>query len=456
MPQGRPQDYITPPINPNAGSAIDNISTGDPFAGLTQLLQQLQTQTYQPPQQGTLQTILNSLAQGASVLASPDPGGQLGNILQGRQQLQMQQQQMQQQQQNQLMVAAIQGALEKARGIQSEQQDIRKEARQEKALDLAANRQIETTKAIDLNKLDIQMKEAEQNQILLSKFEPDENRRARFKAGLQALPQQMQESLKMQTMMQTLLPEMPSEVAKSIADKQTGLAPRNFNSVENQWYSKFSQIRNNQYKEDKDLERRVKESEITENEAQALYYQNSKIQDRYGNALQTNLGNAVADAVDTNYFRVYSGTPQERIVSQKELQGVMSSLLGSVQAKPQPLSPQETQMEQQKRIKNLQTFREQVSQPQATTMPGQPTVGNPANDDPILKQMRTDAQSGKTREQIINNLLNSGLPSEVIHKYVKIATDQYNSLKGQMTPATQKKKKTPAGVNVQDILNLKK
>lgn len=452
MPQDNPSAYLTPPfVNP----ALQP-QQGDPYAGLTQVLQQLQSQQYTPPKEGALQTILNALAGGASVLASNDSGAALGNLLQSRQQKQMQIEQIKQQQQQQIMVATIQAAMDKARGLQQEQAQIRQEGRQEVSANLASQRRVAETKEIDLNKLDMQAKEYEQNQLLLSKFEPDINRRKRFEAGLQAIPQQMQESLKMQTLMQTLVPDMPTEVAKSLADKQAGLTPRSFSSVENQWYSKFNNLRNDEYKTDKELARRVKESEITENEAQAIYYTNSKIQDRYANALQTNLGNATADAVDTNYFRI-SG-PKDNpnvgsIVSQKELDTLFKNKLNSIVLRPQPLSPEETQIEMQKRVKNLKNYRNQVSQPEPTAMPGQPTI---TPQDPVIAQIQQLAQT-KSKEEILNFILNSTMATEMKQKYVQLVTDQYGSLKGQMSPATTQKKQgtknaLPSGVNIKDFM----
>lgn len=399
--------------------------TGDAYSQLTQLLTQLQSQQYQPPKQGALETILTALAQGASIAASNDPGTALSNILSQRQQIQQNRENQERARQGQIQTAMVQGALDKARNVTQEQQTARKEGREFGYKGAESQLQIETQKQIDLNKLDIAQREAIQNNDLANRFSVDQSMRTKRDALAKAAPELFAKGIEIQSLMQTIVPDMPREIAASIARKQSGQEPPNYTPTENEWYNKYVQARNEEYKTDKDLARRVKESEITQNKAMALYYQNSKVQDRYQNALNTNLGNAMADSIDTIYYRVKNGI----IYSDKEVKALSASNpTWGIINKPVPLTEEENKQQVLNNVQKQKQLESVVMQNKATNnpMPGQTTTK--LNAEQIIQDARA---KGRTDEQIKVILKANGFDPNLVNP---------------------KKTKLPYNINPKDII----
>src|SRR4030095_7836647 len=113
---------------------------GDAYGELTNLLQQLQSQSFQPQKEGTLQTILNAIASGAAIAASNDPGATLTNQLAQRSQIQQNRENAERARQGQIQTAMIQGMLDKARGT-TEAQTRSREMRLKGELDTEQGKQ---------------------------------------------------------------------------------------------------------------------------------------------------------------------------------------------------------------------------------------------------------------------------------------------------------------------------
>lgn len=385
--------------------------SGDPYTEVTRLLTQLQQQ--QPvtaPQPNKLETILTALAQGAAVAASNDPGAALNNQINTRLQMKQEANIAERTRQNQLQVAMIQGALDKARGIQSEQALARKEGREFAYRGAEGQLKIEEQKQLDLNRLEVAQLEAIQNNDLANRFARDSANRTKLESMAKAAPDFFTEGNKMRALIETLVPDIPREISDSISKRMSGQLPPNYTPQENEWYARFVTARNEDWKQDKDLARRVKESEITQNQAQAEYYRNSKIQDKYMNALQTNLGNAMADSIDSQYFRGKDG----KIYSDKQLKAMPQ--IQQIMISPTPLTPEENLMEMKKNVEKQKTFQGEVinNNTITTPMPGQPTT-KPTPQDAYNQfkakgrtdeQIRIAMQANQYTEQEINSVIN--------------------------------------------------
>lgn len=387
---------------------------GDAYKAVFDLLTQMQNQpVYQAPREGNLQIILNALAQGGAILASPDSGGTLANILNQRAQIQQNNINAERAKQGQISQAMIQTALDKARSITGEQQSSREEARKFAYKGPEAQLAIETQKAIDLNKLDLAQKEAIQNNDLANRFSLDVANRAKREAMAKAAPELFGKGIELQSLYQTFVPEMPRAIAESLARKQSGQEPPNYSEVENEWYNKFVTARSEDWKKDKELARRVKEAEITEKEAMSQYYKNSKLQDRYMNAFQTNLGNNLADSIDSQYFQAKDG----KIYSDKQIKA-MPQLQQLTLMPFTPLSPEESMQEAMKNINKQKSLQDSVKNQVNPAMPGQPTQGNPSggtNTIDDFRQIYIDAQAkGRTPDQIKIILERNGASPEII------------------------------------------
>lgn len=344
-------------------------ASGDPYQEVFALLQNLQSQSYQPPKESNLQIILNALAQGAGIAASNDPGAALTNILGNRLQVQQNRENAERTRQAQIQSAMIQTMLDKARGISTQQAEAKKEGRAFAYKGAEAQLEVATQQQLDLNRSDIKMQEMQKTEDFLNRTSG-----ARKQRLIQENPELYNKSIDFASVMQQFIPTMPAYVARGIADKIYGQSNQPFTKEESIFYNRYNQSKSEDWKQDKELKRRVAESQISENEAQAEYYR--KIAELGGNKTDPFLSQMYDEAVrkaTATFVRTKSGlvVPVDDI---KKLN--ISDQFGY-----QVLSPEEQATERQKYIDKLANLKEKIAESKITNapQPGNVTV-NPTTD----------------------------------------------------------------------------
>lgn len=428
---------------------------GDSFQALTQLLQQLQGQPYQPPQQSKLTQVLNALAQGAAIAASPNPGETLGGILNTRLQIQQSRENAERARQGQLQTAMIQAALEKARGSQQEQTQAR-QARLGQALQVQTKKQelsLETqaVRERDLDKLDVVRKEAIQNNDLANMFSRDTANRTQLIAMAQKYPEILSASNQQSALIQTLVPDMPLEIAESLGKKLNGALPPNFTPQEKQYYSQFVQKRSEIESTERAAKLALSSSQTQENLSHAQFYSNqlAALQQAYDKNVLSNSIREEYKAADTQYYDVPDGKGGFVRMGESKIRGTIGAALA------RPLSPEENAKEiikQQQKIKDL--TQELQNRNLTAPQPGAPTA-----QDPYLEKLKQFIQQGNSREAAIQQVLNSTtLTQELKTQYVNLIKNNFEELKGQFVPAapTNKPNKLPPGVHKEFFLRMDK
>jgi len=423
--------------------------TGDPYQGLVTLLQQLQGQQYNPPQQGKLQQILGALASGASILASNDPGGTLGNQLNARLQVQQNRENQERARQTQLQTAMIQGMLEKSRGA-NEAQTRTREMRLQGALQTEAGVQATAQQAaVDLNRADIKLKEMASTEDFLNRTMDQRAIRNRMES-----PEIYNQSLQLAQQIAHYVPKTSPEVATKLAQKLTGQDLNSISMEENLLYNRYNVAKHEDWKKDKALKEAVAKGEIDKNEAEARYYQ--VLAGQGGSKTDPILANA-ADEYAKRAFSPAVKLKNGQIVSSIDLPKYgMSGQFNTTQP-----TEEETFKFQQEQLKSFtklnQDMRSNVNNVN-TTMPGQPTtIQGQVGNDPILNLIKEYAQT-HSREETLKQFVSSTIAPELKQKYIQLITNNFEEIKGQMVPATktQKLNKVPPGVRVNDILNIKR
>lgn len=444
--QGFNFPILTPPfLNPQIGGVpsnlMANVPQGDPYAELQALLNQIGGQApIQPPQQGTLQTILNSLAQGASILASPDPGGALAQTLQGRQQRQDYYTQLNQKREENLQLIKIQAALERAKGLSDEQATVRQEQRKEIYADRASKRELEQyqgQKRIDIIS-SVQL--ARENEKLAQEFEPIRLVRERNRAILQDMPKQRQDSIEWQAMAATVMPNLDPVAAKVIGEKYAGLDRTPMTPEEIDLLKKVNQETSKMTKQEREIKLGKLKAETSRELAEAAYTRAGKpgsanFQDRYANAYNSALGRDVVEGLDNQYFK----TPDNRILTIEELNKLPITDQGKFASTP--LNPQENAQEVMKRVEKLKQLRIQQQQNQVQQITPQ-IPASKMTDEAVQQAVRVLSGRGDTSEQIKEALRINGASQEQINKFVSQGKTTTLQAKPTATPSVSR---TPYG-----------
>lgn len=339
--------------------------SGDPYAELESLLTNMQNRApIAPPQQGTLQTIVNALAQSAAVLASPDSGAALGQQLKDKQARSDKYTQMNAEMQNNLQMVKLQSAIDKARSFSAEQGEVRKErradiySRQEEQRKLAASKEL---KQFDLN---LGMKELQMKEDFLNASEPARMVREKNKIMLEDIPKQRRDALEWEAMATALVQNADPIMAARVGKKLSGIDPTPFTQSEAAFKAEVDKARFTQSKTDLEL----KQANIANVKANTAYTQAGKpggFQDRFANTYNQSLARDVVETLDNQYFR----TPDNRILTSDEVRKLVPSDPGFLNV--QPLSPEENAAYVMKQVNKLKELRMQQQQGVTTITPSQ-------------------------------------------------------------------------------------
>lgn len=360
---------LTPPFM-NQGVPADPtriVQSGDPYAELESLLTNMQNRApIAPPQQGTLQTIVNAIAQSAAVLASPDSGAALGQQLKDKQARTDKYTQMNAEMQNNLQMVKLQSAIDKARSFSAEQGEVRRERRadiynrKEEQRKLAASKEL---KEFDLN---LGMKELQMKEDFLNASEPARMVREKNKIMLEDIPKQRRDALEWEAMATALVQNADPIMAARVGKKLSGIDPTPFTQSEAQFKAQVDKARFTQAQTDLEL----KQANIANVKANTAYTLagkpgSSAFQDRFGNAYNQALARDVVETLDNQYFR----TPDNRILTSDEVRKLVPSDPGFLNV--QPLSPEENAAYVMKQVNKLKELKIQQQQGLTTITPSQ-------------------------------------------------------------------------------------
>lgn len=400
---------LTPPFL-NQGVPADPtriVQSGDPYAELESLLNNMQNRApIAPPQQGTLQTIINALAQGAAIAASPDPGAALGQQLQAKQARSDKFTQMNAEMQNNLQMVKLQSAIDKARSISAEQGEVRKERRQdiynrqEEQRKLAASKEL---KEFDLN---LGIKELQLKEDFLNASEPARMVREKNKILLEDIPKQRRDALEWEAMATALVQNADPIMAARVGKKLAGIDPVPFTTAEAAFKAQVDKARFTQAQTDLEL----KQANIANVKANTAYTLagkpgSSAFQDRFGNAYNQALARDVVETLDNQYFK----TPDNRILTIEEVSRLPITDPGRFSSNP--LSPEENAAHVMKQVSKLKELKMQQQQ-------GLTTI-KPQDVSPKAQQVLEYARSQNYTPEQTRVLMNSnGISIEEINKIV--------------------------------------
>lgn len=401
---------MIPPINPFSimPDPTKIVQQGDPYAELQQMIAQMQQRSpIAPPQQGTLQTILNSLAEGASVLASNDPGAALGGILRNRQERTDKFNVMNAEYQNNLNMLKLQSAVERARGITAEQSEARKEQRQNIYNIQEDKRKLSQAKELKAYDLANSIKELQLKEDFLNASEPARMVREKNRILLEDIPKQRRDAVEWEAMATALVQNADPIMASRVARKLTGLDQTPLTTAEAAFKVAVDKARFEQ------AQLKVKElkSQIDVNEANAAYTRagkpgSSAFQDRFANSYNTALARDIVETLDNQYYKAKDG----RILTQEELNR-LDILKDDAALTSVPLTPEENAAYVMKQVEKLKQLKMQQQQQLI-----QPTASNTSSKaQEVLEYARNE---NYTPEQIRVLLNSNGIPIEEINRLV--------------------------------------
>lgn len=404
--------FVTPPFVPDP--TINQVQ-GDPYAGLTQVLQQLQSQQYTPPKEGTLQTILNALAGGASVLASNDSGAALSNLLQSRQQKQMQIEQIKQQHQNVLMQASIQGALEKARGIQQGQ--LASQARKEESV--LRGQEYSNKRLVDL---DFDLKAKNQEEDWLNANLPMIVKRTQLTSLAQKYPELLDKSTQRQIAMRSLIPQMPANIAKELADNYSNISDKPLSEEAKVWDEQYATKLGLFNAQDRLMQVEKGKADIEESQAKAKLYE----AEANKNAIEslTKPSRNVLEEIFTKSIMEKASDGPHRIlqdgtvITNSEYVKLQGNIMGSQSLRgSRPLNELEEGQYIQKQVRQLKTMQQEIQNIPNDKQPGANPATNlsPNEIQDNIEQLR---KAGKTDQQIREFMQGKGFSDEDINKYL--------------------------------------
>lgn len=402
------------PANPLAVS--NNVPQGDPYADLAMLLSKLgQQHQLTPPHQGTLQTILDSIASGAAILASPDPGGTLSGQLKGRQERADLYNKINFERQNNLDLMAIQSAVEKARSIQGEQATFRKEQREQ------AYKQNEAATELKLygkkKDIDVATKEKEFRieQNLLQEYEPLTLARAKNMAYIQDMPQQRKDSIDIQVLLRQGIPNLDPTTAITIADKLAKYDRTPLTIEENDLVKKANQELTKQSQEERKAKLGKIGAETYREYQEGAYAARNKpgsgLAQSPENRFNLNYAGAVgAAAADRAFARFYYKNKAGQVITDKDLNAM--GILNPESRGFVMMNPQETEAQRAIEVKRAIDAKGQIEQLQQ-----QQQEVNPSDLSSKAQQVLEMGQKkGYTPEQIKVNMRANGISDEEINK----------------------------------------
>lgn len=407
----------------NFAQAVNNpatfVPTGDPFAGLTELLTKLQSQSPMAPEKSRTQQFLDALQQSLAIGASKDSGQAVSQFLKQKQDVELEREKFKQQKQNQLMVATIQSALERARGMQEEQTRGREQARtniyerqregRAKQIKIEEEiRKLNLDKLRDKDQIDALKLEIDMREELEERYKIPRQRRARELARIQAIPEQEKRSVDRAADYLLILPDLDPTAAVKIARKFEGLDFDKLTPDETGIIKRFS------LEKDKRLEE-LRKAEVTYKEVGAKMRGKDVYQDSFDKAFAANQGREI----DTTYFRVPMPTkenPNNFIIKGKsEL-----SRMDGINPEVRPLSPEDNEKEIIRRAKLRQQTNQELQRNRQEREQTQPknktnTTGIPQK---LLDVLELGKQRKRTDEQLRIMLKANGATQEQINKLV--------------------------------------
>lgn len=413
----------TPGINPNA-----SVPMGDPYAELTAMLDRMQGQQFSLPQEGTLSTILNALAGGAAVLASPDPGGTLTNQMNQRQARKDKVAQINFDRQNNLDLLRINTAVEKARNITAEQQQFRKEQREQTYKDKDLGRELK----LYGGKKDIDLASTEQGfrleQKLLQEYQPLIDARVKNEVYMKDMPNQRKDSIEWQALARTALPNLDPMTAKIIGDKLSGLDRTPLTIEENDLVKKANQEINKQFQEERKSKLSVQGAQAFRDVQEGLYAQRNKpgqFQDRFANNFQSALGQAAGDRAFARFY--YKNPTTGQVITDKEYNSI--ELTNPDKFSFKPLSPEENAAQRQIEVQRAMETKDAIETQQQQNTVGATEISPKAQQ--VLEYAR---QQNYTPEQTKVLLNSNGISIEEINKIVPPTSGQQSQFTHIPTP----------------------
>jgi hypothetical protein len=404
--------------------------TGDAFAEVTNLLQQLQSQQYQPPQQSTLQTILNALAQGASIAASQDPGAALGNILNQRLQIQQNRENQERQRRQQIQTAMIQASLEKAKAIT--QRQIATEGRIQEA-------NLRTQEYSNRRQIDLvfDLKARNQEEDWINANLPMIIKRAQLTALAQRYPDLLDKSTSRQIAMRTLIPEMPANIAKELADHYANLSERPLSEEAKIWDEQYATKLGVIAAQDRLLGVEKTKAETEESKAKTKLYE-SEAKKAAVEATIKPQRNIIEEIFTKSILEKASDGPHRllqdgTIITNSEYVKLQGTIMGSQSLKgSRPLTAQEEAEYVQKQVMQLKDVQNELNNQPNSPQPGANPATNlsPAEIQANVEQLR---KAGKTDQQIRQFMQGKGFTEEQINQYLTPITAPTTT----PTPSTQ-------------------
>jgi hypothetical protein len=404
-------------FTPGGASPIGQPPQGDPYAALQGIINNLNNQPIvQTPPLGALQTILDSLAQGAAVLASPDPGAVLSGQIKQRKDERLMREQALQRRQDLVNQAKLQLGFQQATDLSREQADYRKEQRANVQEFAKEARQVNLFKKQKDIEAESAKSMAQWNEEFEAKNEPARLRRLQNKAVIDLLPDKFKQAAIWEADVRALMPNADPNIIQSIIDKKSGINPEPINSKEQEFIVKVNEAHFREAKERYELTKEKTKADITESKQRgqaALISANAQMISAKNTAANNTMANWATkqklDIMETQFYK----TPSGSVVSIDEVNKL------PVQEKYTSiaLSPEENVKEQQRRIQQInQAVGQSQQQTNAVNQQLQQASGQRFSDAEVMQALEYARQNGKTPEQTKLILKASGATDEQINR----------------------------------------
>jgi len=404
-------------FTPGGASPIGQPSQGDPYAALQSIIEGLNNQpVVQTPPPGALQTILDSLAQGAAVLASPDPGAVLSGQIKQRKEERLMREQALQRRQDLVNQAKLQLGFQQATDLSREQADFRKEQRANVQEFAKEARQVNLFKKQKDIEAESAKSMAQWNEEFEAKNEPARLRRLQNKAVIDLLPDKFKQAAIWEADVRALMPDADPNIIQSIIDKKSGINPEPINTKEQEFIIKVNEAHFKEASEVRELNKKKIQADISESQMRgkaALIGANAALISARNTAANNTMANWATkqklDIMETQFYK----TPSGSVVSIDEVNKL--PLIEKFQAIA--LNAQENTAEQQRRIQQINKAVGQ-SQQQTNDINKQLQLasGQQFSDAEVMQSLEYARQNGKTPEQTKLILKASGATDEQINR----------------------------------------
>jgi hypothetical protein len=408
---------LTSLFTPSGTSPIGQPPQGDPYAALQGIINNLNNQPIvQTPPPGALQTILDSLAQGAAVLASPDPGAVLSGQIKQRKEERLMREQALQRRQDLVNQAKLQLGFQQATDLSKEQASFREEQRRNATEIAKEGRQIKLFK----QQKDIENESAKSlaqwNEEFEAKNEPARLRRIQNKAIIDLLPDKFKQAAIWEADVRALMPNADPNIIQSIIDKKSGINPEPINTKEQEFIVKVNEAHFKEAKEIYELNKEKTKADITESKQRgqaALIGANAALISAKNTAANNTMANWATkqklDIMETQFYK----TPSGSVVSIDEVNKL--PLTEKFQAIA--LNTQENTAEQQRRIQQInQAVGQSQKQTNDINKQLQLASGQQFSDAEVMQALEYARQNGKTPEQTKLILKASGATDDQINR----------------------------------------